>query len=44
MFKLACCAEKSWRRLRGFTHLADVIQGVDFINGIKPSKPDQAPA
>lgn len=44
MFKLACCAEKSWRRLRGFTHLADVIQGVDFVNGIKPSKPDQAAA
>lgn len=44
MFKLGQCAEKSWRRLRGFTHLADVIQGVDFVNGIKPSPKDQAAA
>jgi hypothetical protein len=35
---------KSWRKLRGFAHLADVIQGVDFINGIKPSNQDQAAA
>ena len=44
MFKLGQCAEKSWRKLRGFAHLADVIKGVDSINGIKPSKPDQAAA
>jgi len=44
MFKLSQCAEKSWRKLRGFVHLADVIQGVDFINGIKPSNQDQAAA
>lgn len=44
MFKLASCAEKNWRRLRGFAHLADVIQGVDLVNGIKPSEPDQAAA
>ena len=44
MFKLGQCAEKSWRKLRGFAHLADVIQGVDFINGIKPSTKDQAAA
>ena len=44
MFKLGQCAGKSWRRLRGFAHLADVIQGVDFINGIKPSNQDQAAA
>jgi hypothetical protein len=36
MFKLGQCAEQSWRKLRGFVHLADVIQGVDFVNGIKP--------
>ncbi|MFA8386372.1 MAG: IS256 family transposase, partial [Pelagibaca sp.] len=35
MFKLGQCAEQSWRKLRGFVHLADVIQGVDFVNGIK---------
>ena len=44
MFKLGKCAEKSWRKLRGFAHLADVIQGVDFVNGIKPSTTDQAAA
>lgn len=44
MFKLGKCAEKSWRKLRGFAHLADVIQGVDFVNGIKPSTQDQAAA
>lgn len=42
MFKLGQC--KSWRKLRGFAHLADVIQGVDFVNGIKPSNQDQAAA
>ena len=44
MFKLGQCAEKTWRKLRGFAHLADVIQGVDFINGIKPSNQGQAAA
>lgn len=44
MFKLGKCAEKSWRKLRGFVHLADVIDGVDFINGIKPSTQNQAAA
>lgn len=44
MFKLAQCAEKSWRKLRGFAHLADVIEGVDFKNGIRSSTPDQAAA
>lgn len=44
MFKLGQCAEKSWRKLRGFAHLADVILGVDFINGIKHSNTDQAAA
>ena len=44
MFKLSQCAEKSWRKLRGFAHLADVILGVDFVNGTKPSNQDQAAA
>ena len=44
MFKLGQCAEQSWRKLRGFAHLADIIQGVDFINGIKPSNKLQAAA
>jgi transposase-like protein len=44
MFKLGQCAEKSWRKMRGFAHLADVTQGVEFVNGIKPSNQDQAAA
>nr|WP_319514376.1 IS256 family transposase [uncultured Cohaesibacter sp.] len=44
MFKLGQCAEKNWRKLRGFAHLADVIKGVDFINGIKPSNQQKAAA
>ena len=44
MFKLAQCAETSWRQQRGFAHLADVIEGVGFINGVKPSTPDRAAA
>jgi hypothetical protein len=27
-------AQKRWRRLRGFRQLADVIAGVNFIDGI----------
>ena len=44
MFELGQSAEKTWRKLRGFAHLADVIEGVNFINGIKPSNHDQAAA
>ena len=32
--QLAMSAEKRWRRLRGFRHLADVIADVRFINGL----------
>ena len=32
---LAMSAEKRWRRLRGFRHLADVITDVRFIDGMK---------
>ena len=35
MFKLSQCAEKRWRRLRGFDYLAKVIQGVPFKDGIE---------
>lgn len=34
-FKLTQCAEKDWRKLRGFKLLADVINGVTFIDGEK---------
>ena len=35
MFKLSQCAEKRWRRLRGFDHLAKVIEGVKFRDGVE---------
>ena len=44
MFKLGQCAEKNWRRLRGFAYLAKVIEGVKFINGEELTKPDQVAA
>jgi len=34
VFKLGLSAEKGWRKLRGFRRLADVINGVKFIDGI----------
>ena len=33
--QLAMSAQKRWRRLRGFRHLADVIADVRFINGVE---------
>lgn len=30
MFKLSQCAEKNWRKLRGFNYLPKVIEGVLF--------------
>ena len=35
IYKIGRCAEKSWRRLRGFRHLARVIEGVQFNDGIE---------
>ncbi len=35
MFKLGQCAEKNWRKLRGFDYLAKVIEGVKFSDGIE---------
>jgi transposase-like protein len=32
--QLAMSAQKRWRRLRGFKQLADIIAGVNFIDGI----------
>ena len=34
VYKLGMSAEKGWRKLRGFKRLADVINGVKFIDGI----------
>ncbi len=44
MFKLGQCAEKNWRRLRGFDDLAKVITGVKFNDGIEVKNVDQAAA
>lgn len=35
MYKLGQCAEKTWRRLRGFQQLPKVIEGIQFIDGIE---------
>ena len=41
IFKLGECAEKNWRRQRGFDYLAKVITGVTFINGIEEKTKNQ---
>jgi transposase-like protein len=38
VFKLMQSAEKRWRLLNGAKLLHDVIQGVSFIDGIKPQE------
>lgn len=35
VYKMALCAQDSWRKLRGFRHLAKVIVGVKFKDGIQ---------
>ncbi len=44
MFKLGQCAEKKWRRLRGFDCLAKVVTGIKFKDGIEVTAVDQAAA
>lgn len=44
MFKLGLCAEKNWRRQRGFDYLAKVITGVKFKDGIEATQSDQVAA
>ena len=44
MFKLGQCAEKNWRRLRGFDDLVKVTTGVKFNDGIEVTKLDQTAA
>ena len=44
MFKLGMCAEKKWRRLRGFDYLAKVMTGIEFRDGIEVKKVDQVAA
>jgi len=44
MFKLSQCAEKNWRKLRGFNYLPKAIDGAPFENGIQISKSVQIAA
>ena len=44
MFKLGQCAQKKWRRQRGFDYLAKVVAGVKFRNGIEVTESDRAAA
>lgn len=44
IYKLGISAETSWRRLRGFKHLAKVIEGVPFKDGIEVTEPRRAAA
>ena len=44
MFKLGLCAEKKWRKLRGFEYLAKVVTGIKFKDGIEVIKVDQVAA
>lgn len=44
MYKLSMCAQKNWRRQRGFDYLAKVITGVKFKDGIEVTESDQVAA
>lgn len=44
MFKLGQCAEKTWRRLRGFKQLEKVIKGIQFTDGIEETMIDPVAA
>jgi len=44
MFKLRECAEKNWRKLRGFAYLAKVVEGAKFVNGEEIEQSDQVAA
>ena len=44
MFKLGQCAEKKWRRLRGFDYLAKVVTGIKFKDGVEVTEVDQVAA
>ena len=44
MFKLGQCAQKKWRRLRGFDYLAKVITGVKFKDGIEATESNRSAA
>jgi len=44
MFKLGQCAQKKWRKLRGFDYLSKVIRGVQFKDGVEVTSNEQVAA
>ncbi len=44
IYKIGMCAEKSWRRLRGFRQLGKVLEGVKFNDGIEVVEDSRAAA
>ena len=44
MFKLGQCAEKAWRRLRGFNQLPKVIERIHFVDGLEETATDSVAA
>ncbi len=38
VFKLCLSAQQRWRKLNGQDHLAEVIEGINFVDGIKKEK------
>jgi hypothetical protein len=44
LFKMGQCAQQNWRKLRGFNHLAEVIEGINFKDGIKQPQPETTAA
>jgi len=37
-FQLARCSEKTWRRLRGYHRLDEIIEGMPFVDGEKDTR------
>lgn len=44
MFKLGQFAERNWRKLPGFAYLAEIVDGVMFVNGEEVNQPNQVAA
>jgi transposase-like protein len=44
LFKLGQCAEKTWRRLRGFKKLPKIVAGIQFTDGIEQPTKDPVAA
>jgi putative transposase len=42
VFKLMQSAQKRWLKIRGFKHLAEVIEGVPFKNGVRVVQPSDS--